>query len=122
MRLAQILHDNLRATQLEEVLSEVDSKIEAMELNKNVLEDTASHKLQEIQRRREELDRLEAELIQRMLQDDLDNKALVAQLLEDSVRGIFAKEEVTEGEVPDREQVEMEKGEEKEKEEGEDLE
>jgi hypothetical protein len=79
----------LRAAQLEELQSDVDSKIKAMELNKNVLEDTASSKLQDIQRQREELDRMEAKLIEETLQQDLDNKALIGQLLEDSVRGIF---------------------------------
>ncbi|KAH8656439.1 hypothetical protein BGZ61DRAFT_434384 [Ilyonectria robusta] len=86
---AQYLQDGLRAAQLEELQSDVDSKIKAMELNKNVLEDTASSKLQDIQRQREELDRMEAKLIEEILQEDLDNKALIGQLLEDSVRGIF---------------------------------
>lgn len=86
---AQYLQDGLRAAQLEELQSDVDSKIKAMELNKNVLEDTASSKLQDIQRQREELDRMEAKLIEDILREDLDNKALIGQLLEDSVRGIF---------------------------------
>jgi len=90
MTFAQHLHDDLRAAQLEELQSEVESKIKAMELNKNVLEDTASSKLQDIQRQREELDRMETKLVKEMLQEDVDNKTLIGQLLEDSVRDIFS--------------------------------
>ena len=109
MRLARILGDDLRAAQLEEVWSELNSKIKAMELNKNVLEDTVSCRLQEIQRQREELDRTEKELIRGMLKDDMDNKALVGQLLEDSVRGIFDKEEKPKGENNEEGNEKMEK-------------
>lgn len=42
VKFTQILQDNFRAAQLEELLSDVNSKLTAMELNKNVLEDTLS--------------------------------------------------------------------------------
>lgn len=93
MKLAQILQDDLRAAQLEELWCDVNSQIKAMELNKNVLEDTVSGKLQDIQRKRGELDRMEVELIQGMLKDDMDNNALIGQLLGDSIRRIFGKRE-----------------------------
>jgi len=110
VKLAQILQDNLRAAQLEELLSDVKSKVEAMELSKNVLEDTVSRELEEIQRKREELDRMEAKLIQGMLKDDMDNKALIGQLLEESVRGIFSKEKREKGETEGEEEEEEEEG------------
>ncbi|KAK4120741.1 hypothetical protein N657DRAFT_636162 [Parathielavia appendiculata] len=61
----------------------------AMELNKNVLEDTTAFRLREIQEKREELDRMEAEQIRKMLNDDVNNKLLIGQQLENSVRAIF---------------------------------
>lgn len=91
IKLAQILQDSLRAAQLEELRTEVDSQIRAMELNKNVLEDMASRKIREIQCERERLDRMEAELIHEMLKDDMNNKVLVGKVLENSVHGIFSK-------------------------------
>ena len=90
VRFAQVLQDGLRAAQLEELLSDLNSQIKALELYKNVLEDTASRKLEDIQRRRDELDRMERELIEGMLKDDVDQKVLIGQLLEDSVRDIFS--------------------------------
>ena len=86
VKLARTLQDDLRAAQLDELRCEIDIQIEAMELNKNVLEDTVSA---EIQRRREELERMEIELIQRMLEDDMNNKILIGRLLEDSICRIF---------------------------------
>ena len=93
VKLAQALHDNLRAAQLQELLSDVDSQIQAMELYKNVLEDTTSRKLEEIQRKREELDKMEKDLIEGMLTDDTDRKILIGRLLEGSVTHIFSKQE-----------------------------
>ena len=89
VKFAQILQDTVRAAQLDDMRSALDSQIQAMELNKNALEDMATVELLEIQRQREELDRREAALIDGMLKDDLENKALVGQLLEDNARGIF---------------------------------
>jgi len=89
LRLTETLHDPLRAAQLEELHDEIDSKIKAMELNKNVLEDELNTLLREIQRQREELDRKEKELIVTTLKEDLDNKALIGLLLEESVHRIF---------------------------------
>jgi hypothetical protein len=106
VKLAQTLQDDLRAAQLDEIRRDIDLQTKAMELNKNVLEDATSAGLQEIQRQRQELDRMEADLIQKMLIDDENNKALVGHLLEGSVRRIFwgeaqAKGDETEGEKAD---------------------
>jgi hypothetical protein len=86
VKLAQTLQDDLRAAQLDELRCEIDIQIKAMEVKKNVLEDTVSA---EIQRRREELGRMETQLIQRMLEDDMNNKTLIGRLLEDSICRIF---------------------------------
>lgn len=94
VKLAQALQDNLRAAQLDELRSEVNTQIEALELKKNVLEDTVST---ELRRKREELERMETELIQKMLKDDMCNKTLIGCLLEDSVRRIFRGEKQNEG-------------------------
>jgi hypothetical protein len=48
-RFTQLLQDDLRAAQLEELLSDVNSKILAREVNENVIEGTASRRLQELQ-------------------------------------------------------------------------
>jgi hypothetical protein len=92
VKLAQTLQDDLRAAQLDEIRRDFDLQIKAMELNKNMLEDTMSAGLQEIQRQRQELDRMEVDLIRKTLTDDENNKALVGQLLERSVRRILSGE------------------------------
>jgi hypothetical protein len=92
VKLAQTLQDDPRAAQLDEIRRDINLQIQAMELNKSVLQDTVSAELQDIQRQREELDRMEADLIQKMLADDENNKALVGHLLEGSVRRIFWSE------------------------------
>lgn len=81
-----------------------------MELNKNILEDTATTKLQDIQRQREELDRMETQLIKEMVQDDLANKALIRQLLEDSVCEIFNVQMEVARQDDEEEQEEREDG------------
>ncbi|KAL8325292.1 hypothetical protein RB597_008518 [Gaeumannomyces tritici] len=85
---------NIRHTavhRLPTTAKELSSKIKAMELNKNILEDTLASELQAIQKQRKGLDEKEARLIQAMLKDDMDNKALIGQLLEESVRKTFNK-------------------------------
>jgi DNA polymerase kappa len=92
VKLAEALQDPLRTAQLEELHYEIDSKIKAMELNKNVLENSVSHELQEIRRKREVLDRNEKDLIAGVLREDLQSKSLIGLLLEESVRNIFAEQ------------------------------
>ena len=93
VKCTEVLRDSIRASQLEELHKEIDSKIRAMELNKNVLEDTVSKELEMIQRQREELERIEKGLVENMKKDDLENRSLIGSLLEDSVRKIFADNE-----------------------------
>ncbi|KAF4908253.1 hypothetical protein CGCVW01_v012305 [Colletotrichum viniferum] len=87
--LAEALNDVPRAAQLEELKSELDGKIKAMELSKNVLEDRAAAGLEEIRRQREELDRQEKQLVLDMLTEDREYKDLVGKLLVASVKDIF---------------------------------
>lgn len=89
VKLALVLGDSVRATQLENLRSDVNGQIEAMELNKNVLEDTTARRFREIEEKRKELDRMEIELIRKMLKEDTDNKVLIGQQLENSVHAIF---------------------------------
>ena len=93
VKCAEVLQDNVRALQLEELRTEIGGKIEAMELNKNALENFAARELADIQRRREELARLERETIENMKKHDNEHKSLVGSLVEESVRRIFAEDE-----------------------------
>ncbi|KAI0178499.1 hypothetical protein GGR52DRAFT_578803 [Hypoxylon sp. FL1284] len=97
--LALALNDHRRAGQLEEMCYELDSKIKAMELNKNVLENSAKVGLEEIQRRREELDRMETEMMANIVREDRENKSLIGALLEDSVGRILEGDTVMEDEA-----------------------
>ncbi|KAL7620598.1 hypothetical protein AAE478_009593 [Parahypoxylon ruwenzoriense] len=92
--LALALRDSRRASQLQEICYEIDSKIRAMELHKNALKKAATTSLEEIQRQREELDRKEKEVIAGMIRDDHENKGFIGDLLEDLVSKIL--EEKTE--------------------------
>lgn len=87
--LAEALNDVPRAAQLEELKSELDGKIKAMEMSKNVLEDRAAAGLEEIRRQREELDRQEKQIVLDMLTEDREYKDLVGKLLVASVKDIF---------------------------------
>lgn len=87
--LADTLQDPRRASQLEQLRFDFDTKIRALELSKTAIEDKAVRELEEINRRRAELDKMERELRVRMVAEDRDNKALVGRLLEDSVKDIF---------------------------------
>jgi hypothetical protein len=92
LRLTETLNDPLRTAQLEELHHEIDSKIKAMELNKNVLEDELNAQLQEIQQQREELDRREKDVTATALREDMENKTLIGFLLEEAVQKIFDEE------------------------------
>jgi uncharacterized protein YdcH (DUF465 family) len=89
MEFTEVLQDTARMAQLEELHDELDSKIKAMELNKNVLEANLSNELQEIKRQREELDRKEKELVATGIREDQENKSLIGLLLEDAIKKIL---------------------------------
>ena len=77
---------------MEELHHEINSKIKAMEFNKNVLEDELNAQLQEIQQQREELDRREKDVTATALREDMENKTLIGFLLEEAVQKIFDEE------------------------------
>ncbi|EED13694.1 conserved hypothetical protein [Talaromyces stipitatus ATCC 10500] len=101
---AETLQDLLRTAQLQDLQLETDSKIKAMELNKNFLEDALSQELQKIQQQREELDMQERELAARIICEDRDNKSLIGNLLENSVNRLFDVKPVKES-VHDVDQI-----------------
>ncbi|KAK5092637.1 hypothetical protein LTR70_009168 [Exophiala xenobiotica] len=89
LALASALQDSKRAAQFDALHAETESKIRAMELHKNALEDTLRLDLESIAARRKELDRQEAACIDKMLADDRENKALIARLLAEFVPRAF---------------------------------
>ncbi|KAK7756894.1 hypothetical protein SLS62_000910 [Diatrype stigma] len=102
--LAGRLGDGARAARLDAVCRELDHKVEAMRLNKNALEGAAAAGLEDIRRRREELDRRERDIVARMLREDRENKAAMGVLLESSVARILAER------LPDIDEVVEEEG------------
>ncbi|RYP05984.1 hypothetical protein DL764_003444 [Monosporascus ibericus] len=104
--LATTLGDNVRAIKLEEICHELDDKMEAMKLNKNALEITATAGPEEIKRQREELDRREKEIVARMVKEDGENKAFMGVLLEESVGRLLNEKPYTD-EVATEEQEEQ---------------
>lgn len=88
-RLAKTLRDPLRTAQLEELNHEVEGRIKDMELNKNFLEDKLDKELQDIRRKREELNVKEKELISSTLKEDQENKSLIGVLVQESLREIL---------------------------------
>ncbi|KAI1465324.1 uncharacterized protein F4812DRAFT_438290 [Daldinia caldariorum] len=83
------LGDHRHASQLEEICYELDNKVQAMELNKNALVNSTTAELEDIQRRRKELDRLEKEVLGNMVKNDQKNRGFIGALLEDSVGRIL---------------------------------
>ncbi|KAK1705011.1 hypothetical protein BDP67DRAFT_478880 [Colletotrichum lupini] len=94
LKVAETLQDVSRAAQLEDLMSEVNEKIKAMVLTKNVLENRTLFSLDDIRRQREELDRQEKQMIENMVREDRDHKALIGCLLEAAVDDIFEKKAV----------------------------
>ncbi|KAI3553391.1 hypothetical protein CABS01_11973 [Colletotrichum abscissum] len=115
VELTETLQDFTRASQLEDLILEVDEKIKTMELTKNVLEDRAAAQLEDIRRQREDLDRQEREFIENMIKEDQEHKALIGSLLETAVAEILekknAKNQVSDEDETDGQDVYLEAGE-----------
>ncbi|KAE8163563.1 hypothetical protein BDV40DRAFT_311615 [Aspergillus tamarii] len=90
MRLAEALQDTLRTSQLEDLHLDIQAKIEAMEFNKNALEENLRRELEAIQRQREELDRKEVELRAKTIANNNANKGLMGVLVKETMERIFS--------------------------------
>lgn len=89
LQLTQALQDSKRASQFDELHQATESKIKAMELHKNALENTLKLELESIAAKRKELDQQEADCIEKMVMEDRENKVLVANLLIEFVERLF---------------------------------
>jgi hypothetical protein len=109
--LAKTLGDHPRATQLERLRQDIESRIRDMEFNKNFLENRLDEQLRAIEEQRAELDRQEREAIATMLKDDQENKMLIGSLLEASCKEAFVLDDSGEEEATtvDREQTDSDK-------------
>lgn len=88
--LAKLLDDESRRLQLERLEFEVQSKTNAMELCKKVLEDTVCGKLAKIELQRKKLDLEERDTIQKAVKEDRESEMLVGKLLLESMPTIFS--------------------------------
>ncbi|KAI0105808.1 hypothetical protein F4814DRAFT_442222 [Daldinia grandis] len=104
--LAFTIGDHKHGGQLEEICYELDNKVKAMELNKNALVYSTTADLQDIQRRREELDNLEKEVLATMVKNDQKNRGFIGALLEDSVSRILEGKTEIETEMDDELKIE----------------
>ena len=88
-RFARVLRNTVCEQQFNELHCELESKIRALELNKNFLETNLEQELQDIARQRRELDEKEKDAIAVMLREDEDHGSLIGMLLSDCVNQIF---------------------------------
>ncbi|KAI1099704.1 hypothetical protein F4804DRAFT_321253 [Jackrogersella minutella] len=107
VKLAFMLGDHKRASQLEDICYELEGQIKAMDLNKNALENSARAGLEEIKRQREELDQKERDMINSMVRHDQETKVLTGTLIQDSVSKILTSEGETEVEDESRDEDEL---------------
>ena len=89
VQLANLLRDQLRANLLEDLRRELDHQIQFMEFNKDVLKQQLSREMDEITRKREELNMEEKQLYGKISEEDTANTILAGQLLEESVKKII---------------------------------
>ena len=103
-RFARVLRDSAREQQLDELHRELESKMRALELNKNFLETKLEQELQKIAKQRRELDEKEKGAVVTMLREDEDHGSFIGVLLLNSVKQIFDKSEnkEPEGTEPER--------------------
>lgn len=92
VKFAETLLDSVRASQLEELYKELQSKIKSQELNKNYLETKLKDELDEIECQREELAKREREAVSTMVIEDMDNMHFIGSLLEDNLRNILDRD------------------------------
>lgn len=100
VKFAETLSDSVRASQLEELYKELQSKIKSQELSKNYLETKLKAELDEIERQREELAKREREAISTIVIEDKDNMHFIGSLIEGKLRIILGGDN-TDDEVHD---------------------
>ncbi|KXH38838.1 hypothetical protein CNYM01_06017 [Colletotrichum nymphaeae SA-01] len=91
MILAKTLQDFTRASQLEDMIRQVEDKVTIMEFAKDTLEAHAASQLEDIRQQREDLDRQEKDAIENMLKADRDQKIAVGGLIETAVNEILER-------------------------------
>lgn len=94
VRLARVLRDHKRAAQLEELKSAFDSRVTAMEQQKQTLLIEASRGLRRIQVQKDKLKKQEDSLLAKVLRQDQRNKAAAGQLLNQAIGNIFGAQDV----------------------------
>ena len=83
------LRDQVREQRFTDLYVEVESKMKALELNKNFLETRLEEELNEIAMEREKLDLREREAARRAIKEDKEHVALIGSLLSKTVGPIF---------------------------------
>jgi len=100
MKLAIALRGPLRVARLGELHSDIGSKIRALELIKNTMEDDISRKLQETHQQISNSDREEKEYLAKMLDEHLKNKSLLELFFEESARKILDESAILRADFP----------------------
>lgn len=90
---ANLLNDNARELQLEMLHTDVESKMQSMELSKNFLESRLERERDETARKRRKLDQEEKEAIATASREDKEHVKFIGDLLSKSVEGIFTQRE-----------------------------
>ncbi|KAL3418769.1 ubiquinol-cytochrome-c reductase cytochrome c1 [Phlyctema vagabunda] len=83
--LANMLYDNTCARMLSRLRREAKQVIDELGRNKDLLKSILKEKLQEVDARRRELDRLECKAVEDMLKEDKEYQALVSVNLEQAI-------------------------------------
>lgn len=88
-RLARTLGDIVRATQLDQVSTELEGQVEELKIQVNILENRLDDQLQGITVQRAELDKKESEATTAMLEEVQKKITRIGSFLEATVRPIF---------------------------------
>ena len=95
-RFAIVLQDSPCQQQLDELHQELEGKIRALELNKNFLETKLEQEMEDIARKRRELDAKEKLAVATMLKEDKDYGSLVGIVLSQTVNEILDRNKTEE--------------------------
>ena len=87
MTFAEALHDSKRAEKVAEIRTQLEASIEEIVQHQNLLERKLKDQLEDISRRRAELDQLERSSIEEMLATDKEQRTVVGSALESFLVG-----------------------------------